>query len=88
MKFFIALVIILNTEMFPRIFTYQYVNFPDLKNCENFLLEYQVDLKKSIEGQFPVETINSTAMLCLTQEQITEFTNRLELKKWQQQRRI
>ena len=34
-----------------------------LKNCENFLLEYEVDLKKSIEGQFPVETISSTAMV-------------------------
>ena len=88
MKFFIALVIILNTEMHPRIFTYQYVNFPDINNCENFLLEYEVDLKESIEGQFPVETISSTAMLCLTQEQITEFANDLELKKWQQQRRI
>ena len=88
MKFFIAVIILLNTEMYPRVFTYQFVNFSDIEKCEKFLIEYELDLKKSIEGQFPVENINSTAMLCMTREDINKLSNELELKKWQQQKRI
>jgi hypothetical protein len=87
MKFLITLIIFFNGEISPKVYTYQFMDFTDYKTCEIFINTKQDFLKQSIEGQFP-ETINSTAMLCLTQEQITEFANDLELKKWQQQKRI
>ena len=41
MKFFIALIVMLNAEQYPKVFTYQYVNFIDTKSCNDFLITYQ-----------------------------------------------
>jgi len=88
MKFFIALLVMLNTEQYPKVFTYQYVNFLDIKNCDAFLVTYKDKLKESIEEQFGIENISSSAMICMTQDEINKLSNDIEAKKWQEQKHI
>ena len=88
MKFFIALIVMLNAEQYPKVFTYQYVNFIDKKSCNAFLITYQDKLKESIEGQFGVDNLSSSAMICMTQDDINKISNNIERKKWQEQRHI
>ena len=66
MKFFIVLVILLHGEVSPKIFTYRFVEFMEIETCDLFLKTKKPELKESIENQFPVETIHSSMMVCMT----------------------
>ena len=37
MKFFIALIVMLNAQQYPKVFTYQYINFTDTKSFNSFI---------------------------------------------------
>ena len=46
------------------------------------------ELKQSIERQFPVETIHSSMMICMTAEEIDAINQQKQDNKWQQQGHI
>ena len=88
MKFFIVLVILLVGEEDPRVMQYKYGDFLEIETCDTFI-EQQADyLKTSIELQFPVETIQESVVMCMTQKEIDRVTNYLEEKKWLEQQHI
>jgi len=88
MKFFIVLVILLVGEENPIVMQYKYGDFLEIETCDNFI-EEQVDyLKASIELQFPVETIQESVVMCMTQKEIDRVIKHLEDKKWQGQNHI
>ena len=88
MKFFIVLVILLHGEISPKLFTYRFVEFPEVETCDLFLKTKKQALKESIERQFPVETIHSSMMMCMTQEEIDALNNQKQENKWQPQEHI
>lgn len=88
MKFFIVLVILLVGEENPRIMQYKYGDFLEIETCDKFIEEQKDYLKESIELQFPVETIQESVVMCMTQEEIKRVTNYLEEKQWQGQKHI
>tara|TARA_Y100001937_G_scaffold19783_1_gene27370 strand:- start:1096 stop:1362 length:267 start_codon:yes stop_codon:yes gene_type:complete len=88
MKFFIVLLILLNGQQYPKVFTYQYINFPNIEVCNKFISQYKDKLKDSIELQFSKQNIHSSAMICMTQTEISNLTNSIEKKKWQEQKHI
>ena len=45
-------------------------------------------VKESIEKQFPVETIHSSMMVCMTQEEIDVLNQVKQDSKWQEQKHI
>lgn len=88
MKFFIVLVILLVGEENPRVMQYKYGDFLEIETCDKFIEEQKDYLKESIELQFPVETIQESVVMCMTQEEINRVTNYLEEKQWQGQKHI
>lgn len=88
MKFFIVLVILLVGEENPRVMQYKYSDFLEIETCDKFIEEQKDYLKESIELQFPVETIQESVVMCMTQEEIEKVTNYLEEKQWQGQKHI
>ena len=88
MKFFIVLVILLVGEKNPRVMQYKYSDFLEIETCDKFIEEQKDYLKESIELQFPVETIQESVVMCMTQEEIEKVTNYLEEKQWQGQKHI
>jgi len=88
MKFFIVLVILLVGEENPRVMQYKYGDFLEIETCDNFIKEQADYLKESIELQFPVETIEESVVMCMTQKEIDKVINHLEDKKWQGQKHI
>lgn len=88
MKFFIVLVILLVGEENPRVMQYKYGDFLEIETCDKFIEEQKDYLKESIELQFPVETIQESVVMCMTQEEIKRVTNYLEEKQWQGQKHI
>ena len=88
MKFFIVLVILLHGEVSPKIFTYRFVEFMEIETCDLFLKTKKPELKESIENQFPVETIHSSMMVCMTQEEIDALNQVKQDNKWQEPKHI
>jgi len=88
MKFFIVLVILLHGEISPKLFTYRFIEFTEIETCDLFLKTKKQALKESIERQFPVETIHSSMMMCMTQEEIDALNNQKQENKWQPQEHI
>lgn len=88
MKFFIVLVILLHGEVSPKIFTYRFVEFMEIETCDLFLKTKKQQLKESVENQFPVETIHSSMMVCMTQEEINALNQVKQDSKWQEQKHI
>ena len=85
MKFFIVLVILLVGEENPRVMQYKYGDFLEIETCDTFIEEQRDYLKESIELQFPVETIQESVVMCMTQKEIDRITNYLEEKQWLEQ---
>lgn len=85
MKFFIVLVILLVGEQDPRVMQYKYGDFLEIETCDTFIEEQRDYLKASIELQFPVETIQESVVMCMTQKEIDRITNYLEEKQWLEQ---
>ena len=88
MKFFIVLVILLHGEVSPKIFTYRFVEFMEIETCDLFLKTKKLELKESVENQFPVETIHSSMMVCMTQEEINAINQAKQDSKWQELKHI
>ena len=88
MKFFVVLVILLHGEVSPKLFTYRFVDFTEIETCSVFIQTKRPQLKESIENQFPVETIHSSMMVCMTQEEITAINQAKQDSKWQEQKHI
>jgi hypothetical protein len=88
MKFFIVLIILLHGEVSPKLFTYRFIEFTEIETCDLFLKTKKQALKESIERQFPVETIHSSMMMCMTQEEIDALNNQKQENKWQPQEHI
>ena len=88
MKFFVVLVILLHGEVSPKLFTYRFIEFTEIETCDLFLKTKKQALKESIERQFPVETIHSSMMMCMTQEEIDALNNQKQENKWQPQEHI
>ncbi len=88
MKFFIVLVILLVGEESPRIMQYKYSDFLEIKTCDLYIENESNYLKATIEAQFPVETIQESVVMCMTQNEIDRVTNYLEEKQWQEQKHI
>ena len=88
MKFFIVLVILLHGEVSPKIFTYRFVEFMEIETCDLFLKTKKPELKESVENQFPVETIHSSMMVCMTQEEIDTLNQAKQDSKWQEPKHI
>jgi hypothetical protein len=88
MKFFVVLVILLHGEVSPKLFTYRFVEFMEIETCDLFLKTKKPELKESIENQFPVETIHSSMMVCMTQEEINALNQVKQDSKWQEQKHI
>ncbi len=88
MKFFIVLIILLHGEISPKLFTYRFIEFTEIETCDLFLKTKKQALKESIERQFPVETIHSSMMMCMTQEEIDALNNQKQENKWQPQEHI
>ena len=88
MKFFIVLVILLHGEVSPKLFTYRFVDFTEIETCSVFIQTKRPQLKESIENQFPVETIHSSMMVCMTQEEINALNQVKQDSKWQEQKHI
>ena len=74
MKFFVVLIILLNQAPIPKVYTYQFMTFNEIETCEVFIKTKRQTLKESIERQFPVETIHSSMMACMTAEEIDRPT--------------
>ena len=88
MKFFIVLVILLHGEVSPKLFTYRFIDFTEIETCDLFLKTKKLELKESIENQFPVETIHSSMMVCMTQEEINAINQAKQDSKWQELKHI
>ena len=88
MKFFIVLVILLHGEVSPKLFTYRFVEFTEIETCDVFLKSKKSQLKESVENQFPVETIHSSMMVCMTQEEINAINQAKQDSKWQELKHI
>ena len=88
MKFFIVLIILLHGEISPKLFTYRFIEFTEIETCDLFLKTKKQALKESIERQFPVETIHSSMMMCMTQKEIDALNNQKQENKWQPQEHI
>jgi len=88
MKFFVVLVILLHGEVSPKLFTYRFVDFTEIETCSVFIQTKKPQLKESIENQFPVETIHSSMMVCMTQEEINALNQVKQDSKWQEQKHI
>ena len=88
MKFFVVLVILLHGEVSPKLFTYRFIDFTEIETCDLFLKTKKLELKESIENQFPVETIHSSMMVCMTQEEINALNQVKQDSKWQEQKHI
>jgi len=88
MKFFVVLVILLHGEVSPKLFTYRFVDFTEIETCNVFIQTKRPQLKESIENQFPVETIHSSMMVCMTQEEINALNQVKQDSKWQEQKHI
>ena len=88
MKFFVVLVILLHGEVSPKLFTYRFIDFTEIETCDLFLKTKKSELKESIENQFPVETIHSSMMVCMTQEEINALNQVKQDSKWQEQKHI
>ena len=88
MKFFVVLVILLHGEVSPKIFTYRFVEFMEIETCDLFLKTKKLELKESVENQFPVETIHSSMMVCMTQEEINAINQAKQDSKWQELKHI
>ena len=88
MKFFVVLVILLHGEVSPKLFTYRFVDFTEIETCSVFIQTKRPQLKESIENQFPVETIHSSMMVCMTQEEINALNQVKQDSKWQKEKHI
>ncbi len=88
MKFFIVLVILLHGEVSPKIFTYRFVEFIEIETCDLFLKTKKQQLKESVEYQFPVETIHSSMMVCMTPQEINQINESKQDDKWQEPKHI
>ena len=88
MKFFLVLVILLHGEVSPKLFTYRFVDFTEIETCSVFIQTKRPQLKESIENQFPVETIHSSMMVCMTQEEINAINQAKQDSKWQELKHI
>ena len=88
MKFFLVLVILLHGEVSPKLFTYRFIDFTEIETCDLFLKTKKLELKESIENQFPVETIHSSMMVCMTQEEINAINQAKQDSKWQELKHI
>lgn len=88
MKFFIVLVILLHGEVSPKLFTYRFVEFTEIETCDVFLKSKKSQLKESVENQFPVETIHSSMMVCMTAQEINQINELKQDIKWQEQKHI
>ena len=88
MKFFIVLVILLVGEENPRVMQYKYGDFLEIETCDKFIKEQQDYLKESIELQFPVETIQESVVMCMTQKEIDKIIKHVEEKQWLEQQHI
>ena len=88
MKFFVVLVILLHGEVSPKLFTYRFIDFTEIETCDLFLKTKKLELKESIENQFPVETIHSSMMVCMTQEEINAINQAKQDSKWQELKHI
>tara|TARA_E500000178_G_C16952607_1_gene722029 strand:- start:1161 stop:1400 length:240 start_codon:yes stop_codon:yes gene_type:complete len=77
-----------NQESLPKVFTYKFMQFNEIEACDFFLKENKPELKKSIESQFPVETIHTSMMMCMTTDEINRLTNQIQESKWQEQKHI
>ena len=88
MKFFLVLIILLHGEVSPKLFTYRFIDFTEIETCDLFLKTKKQQLKESIENQFPVETIHSSMMVCMTQEEINAINQAKQDSKWQEQKHI
>tara|TARA_Y100000310_G_scaffold178601_1_gene178546 strand:+ start:263 stop:529 length:267 start_codon:yes stop_codon:yes gene_type:complete len=88
MKFFVVLVILLHGEVSPKLFTYRFVDFTEIETCSVFIQTKRPQLKESIENQFPVETIHSSMMVCMTQEEINAINQAKQDSKWQELKHI
>lgn len=76
MKFFIVLIILLVGEPSPKVLVYKYESFLEIETCDMYIKTSKENLKKSIERQFPVETIEQSAVVCMTKEQIDQLVNK------------
>ena len=88
MKFFLVLIILLHGEVSPKLFTYRFIDFTEIETCSIFIQTKKLQLKESIENQFPVETIHSSMMVCMTQEEINAINQAKQDSKWQEQKHI
>ena len=88
MKFFIVLVILLHGEVSPKLFTYRFIDFTEIETCDLFLKTKKLELKESIENQFPVQTIHSSMMVCMTAQEIDQINKSKQDSKWQEQKHI
>tara|TARA_Y100000015_G_scaffold246_1_gene333 strand:+ start:68 stop:334 length:267 start_codon:yes stop_codon:yes gene_type:complete len=88
MKFFLVLVILLHGEVSPKLFTYRFIDFTEIETCDLFLKTKKLELKESVENQFPVETIHSSMMVCMTQEEINAINQAKQDSKWQELKHI
>ena len=86
MKFLIALIIFFNGEISPKIYTYQFIDFTEYKTCEVFINTEKDFLKQSIEGQFPVNTVRSSAVTCMTPKEVAELKEYTMGGIWEQKR--
>jgi len=73
MKFFIVLIILLVGEPSPKVFVYKYETFLEIETCDMYIQTSKESLKKSIERQFPVESIHSSAVVCMTEQEIDKL---------------
>ena len=88
MKFFVVLVILLHGEVSPKLFTYRFIDFTEIETCDLFLKTKKLELKESIENQFPVETIHSSMMVCMTAQEIDQINQSKQDNKWQEPKHI
>ena len=88
MKFFVVLIILLNQAPVPKVYTYQFITFNEIETCEVFIKTKRQELKESIERQFPVETIHSSMMACMTAEEIDRLNNQQQESTWQEPKHI
>ena len=88
MKFFVVLIILLNQAPIPKVYTYQFMTFNEIETCEVFIKTKRQTLKESIERQFPVETIHSSMMTCMTAEEIDRLNNQQQENIWQEPKHI
>ena len=88
MKFFLVLVILLHGEVSPKLFTYRFIDFTEIETCDLFLKTKKLELKESIENQFPVETIHSSMMVCMTAQEINQINELKQDDKWQEPKHI